>query len=214
MVYLYALNVARLPNQGGEQYFELLESLFPERREKVKKCRNAEKQRQSLGAGLLLQKVLQKHGIAVQDISRNSYGKPEVPGLCFNLSHSKDLVICAVSTMDVGCDVEYVRQAPKKVAERYFGETEKAFLKDGQSEYDERFFRLWTIKESYMKMTGEGMRLPLSDFEVLFEQGVRIVRNQEIQPCFVHEFYVPGYRIAVCAKEEEISDIIWETVDI
>ncbi len=209
MVYLYALNTACLPKEGEEQYFELLESLFPERREKVKRCRNVEKQRQSLGAGLLLQKVLQKHGIATQGISQNSYGKPEVLGLCFNLSHSKDFVICAVSSKDVGCDVEYVRQAPEKVGERYFGEREKAFLKKEQSEYDEVFFRLWTIKESYMKMTGEGMRLPLSAFEVCFDNGVRIVRDQNIQPCFVHELDVQGYHIAVCAKEEEISDIIW-----
>lgn len=213
MVSLYALDVTKLPRVGEQQCLELLESLPLERQQKIKRCRKFEKKQQSLGAGLLLQRVLERYGIAEDAVYENANRKPMAEGICFNLSHTDGLVICAVSSLPVGCDVERVRRAPKHLVQRYFCENEKAHLKAcDEARYNEAFFRLWTMKESYIKMTGEGMSIPLNAYEVQLENEVKILRNGKRQACSVREYHVSGYRIAVCAEEENFSEIIWENM--
>ena len=66
-------------------------------------------------------------------------------------------------------------------------ETESAYLKNEKDE----FFRLWTMKESYVKMTGEGLRLPLNQFEIRFEERVKIYRDGKTCACFLKEYEIP-----------------------
>lgn len=55
-------------------------------------------------------------------------GKPEVDGICFNLSHSGNIVICGTAEKEVGCDVEKIVEAPEGVAERFFHPNETAYI--------------------------------------------------------------------------------------
>lgn len=204
MVHLYMADITHLP----EQELELL-NLPKERVQKIERQQNAEKKRQTLGAGLLLKDVLEKHGISQTEVRFGQYGKPEADRLCFNLSHSGNLVVCAVSDKPVGCDVEKVRKAPKGIAKRYFCENEYMYLETlEEAKYDTEFFRLWTMKESYVKMTGEGLRLPTDEFEMILSEEVKVLRDGEIQECFIKEYTVSGYRITVCAKECEFSNLL------
>ena len=198
MVYLYTFDVSTLPDM--DQCAELIKQLPKARQEKVEKCKKEEKARQSLGAGLLLEKVFKEHGICTNDIRIGRHGKPEVDGLYFNLSHSGSMVICAVSEKPVGCDVEQMRSAPRKIATHFFCKSEEEYLRkfDGES-YDREFFRLWTIKESYIKMTGEGGSIPLDSFEVELEDGIRIRRDGVLQACVVKEYEMTGYQITACS---------------
>lgn len=197
MVTLYVTNLVDVSS-------ERLERVSKERQERVGRCKDIESKKQILTAGLLLKKVLENHGIDVLNIKKGPYGKPMVEGIHFNLSHTDGLVVCAVSEKEVGCDVEKIKSIPEGVAERFFHSNEKVYA-------DEKFFRLWTIKESYVKMTGEGMHLPMSEFEVCFGENVSIMRDGEKQKCFIKEYHIPGYQVAVCS-EEEFSELIWEVV--
>lgn len=187
-----------------EESLERMLSVSEERRSRIESCKAPETRKQMLTAGLLLNRVLDKHGIDAAKVTKGPYGKPMVEGVQFNLSHTEGLVICAVSQEKVGCDVEKIKQVPEGVAERFFHNNEK--------KYDKAFFRIWTLKESYMKMTGEGVHLSMCDFEVHLGEKVSIWRRGELQECFMKEYDIPGYQIAVCAEEEEFSEIIWETV--
>ena len=163
--------------------------------------------RQRIGAGLLLEKVLalcfdgKKPDEFVR--SRGVHGKPMIEGVEYNLSHSGDWVICAISDKPVGCDIEKIRKAPATVANHFFSDKEKEYL-DGLSpeQYDEGFFRIWTLKESYVKMTGEGLAVPFGSYEILMDGQAKVLRNGQIQECCMSELAWNGYRIAVCAKEE------------
>jgi 4'-phosphopantetheinyl transferase len=94
-------------------------------------------------------------------------GKPEVRGvgaqssLCFNLSHSGDLALMAVSkTQPVGIDVEVIRELP-----RLEGLIKRCLTPEEQVSQDrltgeERllgFLRLWTRKEAILKGLGSGL---------------------------------------------------------
>lgn len=178
-----------------------------------------------MGAGLLLQKVLALYHIEASTLTTSTHGKPMVEGLEFNLSHSGHLVICAVSNQSVGCDVECIRKAPKGVAERFFSRGEQEYLSRfiGQ-DYDKEFLRLWTMKESYVKMTSEGMGLPMREYEILvdgcslpfksFEEPcssyTRVIRDGVIEDCYLSEVAVPGYIISICGKSSAPVEVNWE----
>jgi 4'-phosphopantetheinyl transferase len=100
-------------------------------------------------------------------------GKPSLAppfsahGLHFNLAHTKGLVACVLSRRPaIGIDVENVRTrtAPLHLAPRYFTEREAAALTAlPEHERPTRFYALWTLKESWLKATGEGLAAGLGN---------------------------------------------------
>lgn len=108
----------------------------------------------------------------------NSYGKPALAGgqaPSFNLSHSGDLVLYAVTAgRVVGVDVEQMRVdfATAEVAERFFAPEERDTLRGLPAElHTQGFYNCWTRKEAYIKARGEGLSIPLDRFEVTLIPG-------------------------------------------
>lgn len=212
MVKLYALYINDLPDPL--MHPNILTVLPSDRQEKILRYRHAHSRRQSLGAGLLLNKVLSFYGKKTEDITYNLYGKPEISGIHFNLSHSEDLVICAVSEKPVGCDVEKIKECHEDIAERFFTKEEMSFLKKYHGEEKrEAFYRIWTLKESYVKMVGEGVHLPFDQFEIILNKDMEkketvAIRDNKVCDCCFKEFSIPGYKMAVCAKESKFVSAI------
>ncbi len=205
MVQVYAADIQTL--QDPRDCPEILDGFTDERREKTLRYRQPEDRKRSLGAGLLLRWVLPRHGAVPGGIYVETGGKPQVEGLCFNLSHSGVWVICAVGEKPVGCDVERIGRAPAKLARRFFHQNEAAYLERcGEGEGDVMFFRFWTMKESYIKMTGEGMRAPLNSIEFILGSGkIQAFREGERLSCHIREYELPGYRVSVCAEEAQFG---------
>ena len=189
MVRVFISNISNLPDPLHSP--KVIEDLPDERKDKIKRIKIAHGRRQSLGAGLLL-----KH-------AQTELGED----LCYNLSHSGDYVICATSKFAVGCDIEKIKKAPLKVAKRYFCKKEVSFLeKIPEAARGEEFFRLWTIKESFVKMLKKGLAMGLDSFEVSFNDGISIKNNDEKVACHIKEYKLEGYKISVCAEEEFFAD--------
>jgi 4'-phosphopantetheinyl transferase len=103
-------------------------------------------------------------------------GKPSLDGphleskLMFNVSHSGDVALFAITRgREIGVDVEQVRRNSDldAIAPRFFSAHEQAQLNALAPEQQvEAFFRCWTRKEAYIKARGEGLSLPLSQFDV------------------------------------------------
>lgn len=104
--------------------------------------------------------------------SVNQYGKPALEDrkLEFNLSHSKDFALVAVTQeRNVGVDVEHIRQGISShvIAQQYFSKAEIAELQSLPIEQRvSAFFTCWTRKEAYIKAQGLGLSLPLESFDV------------------------------------------------
>ncbi len=114
-------------------------------------------------------------GTAAQEVlfRQAEHGKPHLDGtfdLLFNVSHTDGLALLAfVRKREVGVDVEKVKAAPdaRKLAERFFSVRERGFLENlSGDELRAAFFRCWTRKEAYVKARGEGLSLPLHQFDV------------------------------------------------
>ncbi|MDR2204421.1 MAG: 4'-phosphopantetheinyl transferase superfamily protein [Nitrososphaerota archaeon] len=140
----------------------------------------------------------------------NFYGKPflaNVSGVYFNVSHVGDCVVCAVSDVPVGIDIEVVRSVDVVgVAERFFTFDEQAYvLSASRSVVLQRFFEVWTKKESIMKCHGTSLFESLSSLSVL--------RVPEMENCFFHRVYnADGFVCYVCLNKDEMP--LLEVVDV
>ena len=92
-------------------------------------------------------------------------GPAPVPPLCFNLSHCRGLVACAIARdRHVGVDVERVAELPRDLIDSITSPAEAAALRSLPAEAQaERFFTLWTLKEAYVKARGQGLALPVEE---------------------------------------------------
>jgi 4'-phosphopantetheinyl transferase len=118
---------------------------------------------------------------AAWSFAAGEHGKPRIaappvePALWFNLSGTRGLVACAVSpaTPTIGVDVEVVEPMADMldVAAQFFSGAEVEALRAlPAQDRAERFFMLWTLKESYVKARGLGIAaMPLPD--VAFDLG-------------------------------------------
>lgn len=114
-------------------------------------------------------------------VGREEGGKPVLEGtqeIFFNISHTRGLVVCGISEKVIGVDAEYIRPFDRRLMRRVCTEDEIAYIyqngtnMQNPEQQGERFFRLWTLKESYLKATGQGITIPMR--EVCFsleEQG-------------------------------------------
>ena len=105
----------------------------------------------------------------------NAFGKPELSPefgsrLRFNLSHSADLALIAITTeAGIGVDLEYIRPQPDhvEIARRFFSAAEVGELNGLPSPlHTLAFFSGWTKKEACVKACGEGLAIPLTSFSV------------------------------------------------
>jgi 4'-phosphopantetheinyl transferase len=145
------------------------------------------------------------------------HGKPALemePGedtLSFNLSHSHELCLFAVSRgRELGVDVEYIQAhlAGDQIAERFFSAREVELLRGLPNDLQrEAFFIFWTRKEAFIKATGKGLSLPLNQFEVSLVPGKPIVplsANGDHQETFRWSLQPlvagSGYAAALCVE--------------
>lgn len=87
--------------------------------------------------------------------------------LHFSLSHTRGLVACAIGALyPLGVDVEaWTTPAPIEIAARYFASAENQLIdKQPEAKRPLTFYRLWTLKEAYLKATGQGLNAPLDSF--------------------------------------------------
>jgi 4'-phosphopantetheinyl transferase len=115
-----------------------------------------------------LREILAQHlGCEPQDLQfgYGDRGKPHLKNapIHFNLAHSQDLAIYAVSCdRELGIDLEYLnlRCDVEEIANRYFVSAEKQIIRDLADQPDQQslaFYRAWTLKEAYGKATGQGI---------------------------------------------------------
>lgn len=170
------------------------------RREKTSRLPSLEAKRCSLGAELLLNEAVPNH--PQYRLSEN--GKPYFDGdlPCFSLSHSGKYALCAIADAELGADIEAPRENSLKLAKRFFTESEFEAV-NSASDPDDEFCRIWVIKESYIKATGEGLSCPLNSFETAATIGEYRTWHGEFD----------GYHIAVCVKGD-LGEIEIKTITL
>lgn len=215
---VYAADVS--PLEESSIYDAAYGTVSAERRKKTDRYIQMKDRRLSLGAELLLRYGLRAAGIYERtfEIVSGPYGKPYLKNgdIYFSISHSGEYAVCAVSGCEVGCDIEKTAPTDLKIAGRYFSESEYDDIaaQPTPEAQSDMFFRYWTLRESFLKAAGFGMKLPLSSFKIVRGDEISVVQSADDRTYRFKEFGdIPGYRCAVCTAGE-CKDAVFHIVDI
>ncbi len=127
-------------------------------------------------ASALLKDGLTKFGIEYSSDKtvKNQHGKEYIlhGGIFYNISHTDGFACVCISEHECGIDCERVRIGGRylDVAKRYFTPNEYEQVLHA-TDPEAMFSKMWTKKESYIKLLGEGFAKPLSEFELMPDDG-------------------------------------------
>ncbi len=192
--------------------------LSPDERERMHRFRLPADRRLYLTSRFLLRSMLLHFtGIAAEDwrFRYNEYGKPRpekgFPQVCFNLSHSDGLAICALHPcLEVGIDVEpRHRQIDAETALSVLIQNERQAYQDAAEECKaEVFLRYWVLKEAYVKAVGKGFSFPFTDFHFELDRAFKpqLRLSNEAKKCeqdflFFELAELQGYLAAVAIRK-------------
>ena len=156
---------------------------------------------QSQAAHELLAQVLrEQYHISAPKFIIGPHGKPYLEnGPHFNISHTRGAVALAIGENNMGLDIEAVRSFHQRVPERIMSRSEYAwFCRRGELKHD--FFSLWTLKESYYKYLGTGLRGFPNGTEFYFDGKQWHLTGEELSFQVIEE---KNLLMTVCSHEQE-----------
>ena len=187
-----------------ESFNKLLPYVKEYRRDRISKLSLVKSKYLSLAVELLIKKACEDFGIdySKEEIVFNKHGKPlfKNSSYHFNTAHSGNFALCIISDVECGCDIEEIKEFKQRVIDRFFTEKEREYL-ELSNEKEDLFYRLWTLKESYLKCIGKGLSVPLNSFELISKDNNVIIKDKE--DFQFYEFKHDNYRIAFCLNINE-----------
>lgn len=223
MVESYALWIKR--QLTHDEFKQLLSHVSEEKQRRIRQFYFfSDAQRALLGDLLARHAVCTRAGVRHDQIriGLNPYRKPVLvypENLCFNISHTEDWVVCAVDHDPVGIDVECIKPINLEIAERFFSTEEcMDLLSRNEASLVKHFYRIWTLKESYIKMIGKGLSIPLHSFTIrIFEDSITLQHDtDENMPSYFRQDDLADSIVSICAKNKlfgalnllELEDLI------
>lgn len=198
---IYIFDIRKLNNED----IMLCQNHFPKRFEKAQNFHFDDDKKRCYGGAVLMNKIL---GITEKELCFEKAGKPYCKNINFNISHSGNYVILGASESTIGVDIEIINEYHPKVAKRVYTQSEQKWLDDDKQN---KFYQLWTLKESVMKATGKGLTLAPNSFEVLgFSNQKPIIIDDTSYYVVTTKF--EDYFIAVC-KTKPIDKVDIEKIN-
>ncbi|MDN3204401.1 4'-phosphopantetheinyl transferase family protein [Algoriphagus sediminis] len=147
-------------------------------------------------------------------IGYTKLGKPflamSAEKLYFNISHSKDQVLIGVSRdAHLGVDIEFLDPEIESelISTHFFAPTEISLIRNSEGiKKSEAFFRLWTIKEAFIKLIGKGLSYPLEDAlvkDTMDKPKIRIPDGKDYTCEFISN--IPNYAIGVVVSGKALE---------
>jgi 4'-phosphopantetheinyl transferase len=183
-IHAWCANVA----QPDEQIGWLRDTHSREEKERADRIQLEENRKRFIAGRGVLRVILSKYtGCAPRDLrfDLGPHGKPALNpqfgggAIRFNVSHSRDLVLCIVSLhRNVGVDVEFVRPLPAidRMAARVLSSHEaEAWRTLPAEEKLAAFFATWTRKEALVKGLGERLSATFARVDVSLVPGQQAV---------------------------------------
>lgn len=207
-----------------------IKNVTQKRREKINRYRFEIDKKLSCAAQLLSNHMLKEEGIENPKYQHDYYKKPYIKNynMDFNVSHSKEMVACAISDKTVGIDIEYIdKDIDLNIAKHYFYNSEYTNILKSNNKAKE-FFKYWVLKESFMKYTSLGFNLNLDEFNININNKeiyvtltnrkktlsqIRKNRDRIISlDNLSHKLYeLDEYMLAVTSQEKVVN---YETIDV
>jgi 4'-phosphopantetheinyl transferase len=148
----------------------------------------------------------------------SAYGKPSLadyPKLAFSLAHSGDWLALAISDAGpLGLDLEQARPLALARLSNYLAAPEADHILGAPAAaQQDLFFRYWVLKESYLKATGRGFSLPLTDFAFSPTDPPQLLYSS-LSDAETWQFCLPaapaGYALALASPAPIKTEIGWD----
>lgn len=214
---IYAVRILDIDEKNLMKLYMLISS---KRRQKIEKFKHKRDSIRTLIGEILIRSLAWKE-LSIKNecinFDKNEYGKPYLEGypkFNFNISHSGDFVVCAVSDRPIGIDIEKVEYIEYKyIAKTFFTAGEFDYIVKKKLDIQlSTFYEIWTLKESYTKCCGQGLSIPLNSFSIDIDEcgNVKSIAEDENNQYFLKKVNIGlHYKMAVCSLSENISsDII------
>ncbi|WP_428231972.1 4'-phosphopantetheinyl transferase family protein [Flavobacterium sp.] len=164
--YLFQYSGDGNPDQDILKYY--LEFLPPKMKQEVLKYRKLDDKYNCLFGKLMIcmgSYMLGYNSFDFEKIIKDNYGKPYMSesNFNFNISHSGNTVVCVFSKQEIGIDIEEINEIDYSLFDNVFSSRELAEI---NNEGLDKFYELWTKKESVIKAIGKGMSIPLTEIEI------------------------------------------------
>jgi len=128
-------------------------------------------------------------------------GKPvykERTDIHFNISHTANIVVVAISSKAIGIDIDGNRNFSDRMIDKFYSKNEAAWVYGNDLIKQDRFFSIWTMKEAFSKMLGDGIARTILGVEFLHDtDNVECFYKGEKQNVLIEEQNYSGYKIAV-----------------
>lgn len=172
-------------------YIEMYNSLNILDKNKIDKIINTNDKKLSILSKYLLKIILsQKYHLDYNNIYYNKNGKPLIKGIYFNISHSNDYVVIALSNKEIGIDIEKIREVNLNIINYFCNDKEKGYILKSNNNY-KSLFEIYTFKEAYFKMIGTN----------LF--NIKSIDSFNVDNLNIKRIYdIPGYIITIIEKPE------------
>lgn len=186
-----------------------IKHLNGERIARIKATKSERLKNQICAAGLLLDYALRQHipSIKLPVLPEvDEKGKPVLGGheVHFNLSHSHDYVVCAISSANIGIDIEKIQGLNLSLSKRIFAEKElMKFEQLSEEKQLDYIYETWTKKESVLKLTGDGLKIDMRqlDFAKIGNKRYRLVNAGKNINVFLMKY--EQYMLATASELEE-----------
>jgi len=156
----------------NSEYETRLAAASSYRREKIESSKVPAKAMEHLAAAAVIDEAVKQFGLREKQINYGfgEVGKPYIKNcddIHFNISHSGDYAVCAISDCEVGIDIQKIEKPNLQVAKRFFAKNEYEYIANQPDEKSksDAFYRIWTLKESFVKAIGVGTNMPFDSFE-------------------------------------------------
>jgi len=201
-------------------YLSLLRSIRENKGEKIKRFKFREDALRSLTGELLLKYALEKYynlEYAKEIIAEDEFGKPHLRNkqIYFNISHSGNWTVLVCYINDAGIDLEKIETPSYEIMSKNFTRKEIEQIKNSDMQIKaKQFYKMWTLKESYIKMLGQGLSIPLDSFSINMRDQISInVKdiNRQTTDINFKLFYPDSEHImSVCLRNynKEISPVL------
>ena len=192
-------------NVSEEEYFHALSVMSDERKLAVGSKKLQSERSLSIAGEMLARSGISEITGSDPDsiaFARDENGKPYATSenIHFNVSHSGEYAVCAVTANPVGIDIEKVREVNPDLTKKFCTEKELGYVfsNDNKEEICFRLISIWTLKEAYFKCLGTGISRDLKTVE--FTVGNGTVTCSDPRYTVSLDFSTDGYIVAVCEK--------------
>ncbi|PZQ99068.1 MAG: hypothetical protein DI539_28810, partial [Flavobacterium psychrophilum] len=195
---LYA-NISRIQKEDWQN--DVFQELPTDFQQRILSYKNTKDVRASLLGKFLLKKGLElfKEEAHLTTLQQSKFGKPfrEGSSTRFNISHSGDLVVCALANkMEIGIDIELISSMTSTTHNQLISFLEKKQVLKIPSV---SFWKYWTQKEAVVKAHGSGLSSLFTSFNI--NNGKTTLHNTLF---YLYDLPVnPNYACSLATSENE-----------